>query len=251
MHNSSRKRRPFSTLFSFVCVGVLVAVAYVAGKNLVTTSADGKSPPVVVVKPAYAHKETVCVDPGHGGDDPGAVNNNINERDINLIVANQVKTLLNQAGYEVFMTRTTNDDTFSNNDRYTFCNTKNATIMVSIHHNFFNDSTIDYSTALYFKTVDQPLAQDILDATATKLNTTNDGISQFEDGVLSKSTMPAALSEAFFITNSSEYRSIVASSSSRLTDEAQGIVNGIIAYFTAPAPTITESTNPQLVQSGE
>lgn len=224
-------------------------------KDFFSSTGDSRAQdinPIVIAKPTpkYSKKETVCLDPGHGGEDPGAVNKNISERDINLTVASKVQLLLETQGYQVFMTRTTNDDTLSNNDRYTFCNSKNTTIMVSIHHNFFEDKTVDYATTLYYKDIDQSLAQDILNATSVQLNVTNNGISQFEDGVLSKTTMPAALSEAFFVTNSSEYTKLT-SSSARLTDEAQGIYTGIVNYFTDPTPPqIEQSVNPQLVQSG-
>ncbi len=52
----------------------------------------------------------VCLDPGHGGSDPGAVNENVapldgrGESDINLDVSYGLKYLLENAGAEVVMT---------------------------------------------------------------------------------------------------------------------------------------------------
>lgn len=199
----------------------------------------------------YSKSQTVCIDPGHGGTDPGATTNDgtITERDINLTVANRVRSNLNKAGYQVFMTRTTNDTTLTNHDRYTYCNNQHATIMVSIHHNYFGDSTVDYSTALFYKDSDQALATSILNSVAGKLNLQNDGISQFDDGVLSESTMPAALSEGFFITSDSEYNQLTASKSSRLNDEADAITAGITSYFNEPsAQRSVINTNPQVIE---
>jgi N-acetylmuramoyl-L-alanine amidase len=190
--------------------------------------------------------QTVCLDPGHGGVDPGATNQNITERDINLTVALQVRELLERQGYRVFMTRTTNDSSLSNHDRYTYCNQRHATIMVSIHHNFFDDTSTDYDTALYYKDADQALATSVLGATSAKLGLTNDGITQFDDGVLSESNMPAALSEAFFVTDDDEYAKLTQPGSSRLGDEAQGIATGIMNYFAPaqkPAPNINHSSS--------
>src|SRR5262249_3187700 len=151
-------------------------------------------------------------DPGHGGSDPGAQNRGLNESDLNLTVALQVRDLLQNQGYQVFMTRTANDSgvtpahpTLTNHARYAFCNQQPASILVSIHQNLFSDPSVDYDTALFYKDADQALAASILKVTAPKLGLTNDGLMQFEDGVLSESNMPAALSEGFFITSDAEY----------------------------------------------
>lgn len=206
--------------------------------------------PTVAAK-AYTKPQTVCLDPGHGGTDPGAPSNDgtISERDINLVVAQQVEKNLEAAGYRVYMTRTNNNQTLSNHDRYTYCNQQHATIMVSIHHNDFEDSSVDYATALFYKDQDQALATSILNSVATKLHIQNDGIAKFDDGVLSESTMPAALSEGFFITSDDEYNKLTAAGSTRLRDEADAITAGIINYFTEPASKRSAiNSNPQVIE---
>lgn len=52
-------------------------------------------------------KRTVIIDPGHGGEDPGAVgdNNRLKEKDINLIIGKRLKELLAEEGFGVIMTR--------------------------------------------------------------------------------------------------------------------------------------------------
>lgn len=52
-------------------------------------------------------KKTVLIDPGHGGEDPGAVSdyNQVKEKDINLSVALSLRDNLNASGYNVVMTR--------------------------------------------------------------------------------------------------------------------------------------------------
>ena len=120
--------------------------------------------------------------------------------------------------------------------------------MVSIHHNYFTDDQVDYATTLFYKNSDQALATSILDATAKKLDITNDGIAQFQDGVLSESTMPAALDEGFFITSANEYALLTAQGSTRLSDEAEGITTGITDYFTKPKNTQPPiNANPQVI----
>lgn len=190
------------------------------------------------------NKTSVCLDPGHGGnDDPGATNQDqIIEKEINLYVANQVKNILEGNNYKVYMTRTDNDTYLTNNDRYTYCNSKKADILVSIHHNDYTDSSVDYDTVLYYKDSDKKLAESILNATSSVLGVTNNGITNFEDGVLSKSTMPAALSEAFFVSSYNEYNLLTTNGSTRLNDEAQAIATGILNYFKSQTNTITNQT---------
>lgn len=143
----------------FVVISIIGAIVNVSSSHT-HTNAD------VVVAKHYSKTQTVCVDAGHGGVDPGAVTSDgaMSERNINLEVAKQVQSELENDGYQVFMTRTSNDQSLTNNDRYTYCNAQHATILVSIHHNFFNDGSVDYSSALFYKDSDQALANSILEA---------------------------------------------------------------------------------------
>jgi len=56
-------------------------------------------------------RKTVLLDPGHGGEDPGAVSdfNGLKEKDVNLKIAQDVKALLEAKGYTVLMTRETDE----------------------------------------------------------------------------------------------------------------------------------------------
>ena len=191
--------------------------------------------------------QTVCIDPGHGGDDTGAIYGNIFESKINLTVALAVKTILENDGYQVFMTRT-DDTTVGKRDRAYFCNSKKATVMVSIHHNSYqSDKSVDYGTALYFKDTDQLLAASILNSTSGILGVKNQGISKFDNSLLWVAEMPAALSEGFFMTNTAEYRSLQSASSHLLTDEAFGIASGIVNYFEYPDQIKTSLSDGSLI----
>ena len=171
---------------------------------------------------------SVCIDPGHGGTDIGAVNNDLLEKGVNLAVTNKLSSLLTNAGYTVFQTRT-NDATLSNADRYNFCNSQRAAILVSVHHNGSTNSDLDYSTALYMKKSDVVLAQTVVNTVAGQLILSNHGISRFASGVLLKAKMPATISEGFFLTNSTEYNLV--KTSNRLDQEAQALFWAIKSYF--------------------
>lgn len=174
--------------------------------------------------------KSVCIDPGHGGADIGTSNNGILEKNLNLDVAERLAVLATQSGLTVYQTRT-GDQTLSNNDRYTFCNGRGATILISIHHNGSNDPSLDYSRALYMKKTDVDLTKAIVNAVSSKLGTENRGISRFASGVLLKAKMPAAMSEAFFLTSNYEYNLLTGSTVDRRQDEAQALLEGINTYF--------------------
>lgn len=176
--------------------------------------------PVLAAKPTPPSPilYSVCLDSGHGGDDIGTSNQELTEKDVNLQVAQLLKGKLETAGYTVFMTRTDNTTTLSNADRYNFCNSQNAAILISIHHNGSSNNAIDYSQALYMKKSDVALAQEVVNTVSSSLAIPNQGISRFASGVLLKANMPATISEGFFLTNTNEYDLI--KTSERLNQEA-------------------------------
>ena len=247
---TSQNKKPRRRLRrSLIAIGAIGLSALVLGSGLPHANHASAAP-----AKQYAKSQTVCLDPGHGGSDPGALSSDgsISERDINLIVADRVETNLENKGYQVFMTRTSNVPTLSNHDRYTYCNKMHATILLSIHHNFYSDSSVDYSAALFYKDQDQTLATSVLNSVATDLNLQNDNISQFDDGVLSESNMPAALSEGLFISSDAEYSLLTATGSTRLKKEADAITKGIINYFTKPSSQQSViNKNPQQIERND
>lgn len=188
------------------------------------------SPLVNAAKPTLSPPvpNSVCIDAGHGGTDIGTSNNNLLEKDVNLTVAELLETKLTSAGFTVFMTRRGNDS-LSNADRYNFCNNSKASILISIHHNGSNDSSLDFTSALYMKKSDLALAKIVADEISSQLILPNNGISRFASGVLLKANMPAAISEGFFLTNTNEYNLI--KTGNRLDQEATALLSAVQKYF--------------------
>lgn len=98
----------------------------------------------------------IMLDPGHGGKDSGASANGMLEKNMNLEVANILKRMLDQKGFEVQMTRY--QDTFVElSDRCRLSNAFNADLFISIHFNagggsgyevyYFGDSPIGSALA--------------------------------------------------------------------------------------------------------
>lgn len=80
-------------------------------------------------------KIKICIDPGHGGSDPGAVGvNGAQEKKANLRVGLKLREYLQQNGFEVIMTRET-DNALTISERCRIANRSGADLCISVHHN--------------------------------------------------------------------------------------------------------------------
>lgn len=106
---------------------------------------DFKSPERFEEKEKPLSGKRIIVDPGHGGSDGGAGgflsgDRAMDEADMNLLVALELKRSLEALGAEVIMTRT--DDTFYSLDyRMDFLNEVLPDLCISVHHNSIDDNT--------------------------------------------------------------------------------------------------------------
>ena len=155
----------------------------------------------------------IVLDPGHGGTDSGALNRTygLTEKAQTLKVAYHLKALLVEDGYSVCMTRTTNEETLSNTDRYAYANTTGAKVLVSVHMNGSTNAAIDYTTTLFGKwQKDKAFAQTVFKSLSTLPAASGAGTIatrapySYASGVLLKSNMPATIAETVFITNDKE-----------------------------------------------
>ena len=77
---------------------------------------------------------TVILDPGHGGDNSGAVGVKYKEKDLNLSLAREIASSLRKRGFKVRFTR--EDDRFLTlEERGNFACKENGDVFLSIHHN--------------------------------------------------------------------------------------------------------------------
>ena len=78
----------------------------------------------------------IVLDPGHGGDDVGALSQNkkLREKDIVLNVSKKTASLLKERGYKVLFTRS-NDRFIKLRSRTSFANDKGEHLFISIHAN--------------------------------------------------------------------------------------------------------------------
>lgn len=135
-----------------VCLLAMVVMAVKYGSIHVTGSGDAyiKETPVVVV------------DAGHGGTDPGKVGvDGSLEKDINLAVAERLKTYLEQDDVKVIMTRETDTGLYSETDsrkkmadmkkRCEIIEESGADLVVSIHQNSYHEEPVSGGQVFYYR----------------------------------------------------------------------------------------------------
>ena len=89
---------------------------------------------VITKKKSLQQKKpfTITLDPGHGGIDPGAVRYSFREKDITLLAAKELKTLLDKKGYKVYLTRN-KDEFISLRKRRIIAKKNKSDLFISLH----------------------------------------------------------------------------------------------------------------------
>ena len=179
-----------------------------------------------------------CLDPGHGGSDPGACGNGLRECDINLIVALKVKGYLEAVGYQVIMTRETDKDVYGPyatasqelGARCDISNNAGADLFVSIHCDSFNEIS-NGTTTLYCEgsVKGKQLAGFIQHQLISLGGLTDRGLKTNPLYVTKNTDAPACLTELAFISNPKDAAKL---GDSVWQDQfARAIARGITDYF--------------------
>ena len=170
----------------------------------------------------------IVIDPGHGGNENGAIANGVREADVNLAVGLKIRDKLLATGVTIILTRSS-DVSLSLKDRVNIAQATDADIFVSIHANTF--SNLETAGAISFYQSGRPnnLATAIQESLVKESGATNKGVRPENFYVMRENYITAALIEIGFLTNAPE--------ALRLTDGAyqnkvaEGISRGIIKYL--------------------
>lgn len=135
------ERKTFSYVLMVGLVVLAVFAAYTGINEMKRMMNKEYSPEVKYKKDKELAKKdwsdcVVCLDPGHGGSDPGTSSEDRNEKDDNLWLSLKVKKVLEDYGAQVVMTRF-DDNEISLGGRAVIANENNADLFVSIHRNFY------------------------------------------------------------------------------------------------------------------
>lgn len=111
----------------------------------------------------------IVIDPGHGGHDPGAQGNGIDEASLVLDVALRLEALLKaQSTFEVVMTRRT-DEFIPLEERTAIANREGADLFLSIHANAAHDTLVRGVETYFLNFATNPTAE----AVAARENATS------------------------------------------------------------------------------
>jgi N-acetylmuramoyl-L-alanine amidase len=194
----------------------------------------------------------VVLDPGHGGEDSGAMCGGIMEKDLTLDVARRVDRLLDSEGVATLMTRL-GDSSVSLADRAAFGNRVKESIFISIHFNEDNKpvasgvetyyaahqitSGSTFGSWLPFfsqppsnspNPESQSLAGFIQEALVARTRSVDRGTQAKQFFVIANVTSPAVLIEGGFITNQDELSKLA---SEDYRDQlAAAVADGILRY---------------------
>ncbi|HEY2953061.1 MAG TPA: N-acetylmuramoyl-L-alanine amidase [Verrucomicrobiae bacterium] len=202
-----------------------------------------------------ARVTTICLDPGHGGKDPGKLDGRQQEKKYTLLLAQEVKEHLIKAGLKVKLTRSS-DSFVELPTRPELARLAKADLFVSLHFNAAdgNGSGVAKGVETYCLTPPRQsstnargegagagafpgnfydrkntlLAYQMQKALAKELPVEDRGVKRARLAVLRDAQMPAVLIEGGFMSHPVEAKKIYDPAFRR--QMAQAIVNGVIAY---------------------
>ncbi len=191
-------------------------------------------------KPASLSGHTIMLDPGHGGNDPGAIcvvkdkADMQYESQINLAIALEIRKELQAKGAKVIMTRDKNVRV-ELADRRLLTYSKKPDLFISIHCDAATSAGAKGVSTFYYYAQSQPLANAIRERILTSYakeikHTTNNRNTVFYPFHVTRTEVcPAILIEYGFISNVAECRVLQnATNQKRL---AKATVDGIIDYI--------------------
>lgn len=189
----------------------------------------------------------VFIDPGHGGNDPGAVGNGLVEKDITLDISLRLEKFLigNYQNVSVNMSRRT-DKTVSLSERTRQANNWDADLYISIHINAGGGLGFEsyiFNGQFSNKNRTQRIRAHIHDTIMENLNWTDRGKKEANFHVLRETRMPAVLTESGFIDRREDARNMRDSSWLQSIAESHGL--GIAKAFNLTAKEAPE-TNQRL-----
>ena len=175
----------------------------------------------------------VAIDPGHGGEDPGASIDGLKEKDINLDISLRVNSILKLWKINTLMIRST-DVFIEPAERIYTANKMNASLYMSIHCNWFKDPSQSGTMTLFYpskglsagKLDEITYARIIQNELSKAIKAKSMGIKENANlSVLKHAAMPSVIVELGFLSNRSDMELL--SSEDFRQKAAEAIARGI------------------------
>ena len=205
-----------------------------------------------VLKAESVNEPLVILDPGHGGEDGGTAVDDVLEKDLNLLLAQEIAKSLKAHNVSVMLTRDS-DKLVSLKDRAHLVNQYPNTIFISIHHNavehqsakgvetFFSESKTKRAQEMqrislgiadqesFIDNRSKILAQIIHSSACRYTQSSDRGIHDRGFAMTRWISGPAALIECGFLTNEEERKKLLSASYRELL--SKGIVEAVLGYL--------------------
>ena len=172
----------------------------------------------------------IVIDPGHGGDDPGAVVtfSEKHEADHTLTTALLLKKELENLGATVILTRES-DKSVSLENRAQLSNREKANAFISLHFDSGPNSNASGTTGYYFTSTSENLAQTVNKYIARNLTLKSQGTKFQNFLVLRENKQPSILLELGYLNNPDDNKLI--ESSEYQENIAKSIASALKEYF--------------------
>lgn len=200
------------------------------------------TPPPGVVTPGAPRRDLIVLDPGHGGNDPGASNRayGLVEKTVTLAIARMVRDLLVRDGWKVALTRDGDNEVGDPSGadkqelqaRCDVANAAGARAFVSIHVNSSFSSAPDGTTTYYWRQQDRAFAQAMQSAVVASAGFGDAGIRREKFYVLNHTVMPSVLLEVSYLSN--PHDAALLAQPGTLQRLAAGIARGITDFTGGP-----------------
>lgn len=177
--------------------------------------------------------KTILLDPGHGGEDSGAIsiNGTVYEKTVTLATANYVKEALEEAGATVMMTRS--DDSFVD---LTLINEQEKNALIDSFISFHYDSSANNNeatgvTTYYYHGNDQLIAEAVNTELEKNLPLPNRGVEAGDFQVIRESKTTSILLELGYMNTDTDLQTFVTKDYQKLV--AKSVTDGLLAYYEA------------------
>ncbi|HLN61753.1 MAG TPA: N-acetylmuramoyl-L-alanine amidase [Symbiobacteriaceae bacterium] len=183
---------------------------------------------------------TIVVDPGHGGDDPGAVVGDTKEKKLVLEISQALESTLEEQGAKVILTRDEDKSLGGRlreelGKRVAKADEHDAQVYVSIHAN--KDNCVCWGAQSFYQRKGNPAGKELAVAIQNQLRlqtpTTRVALPA-NFFVLRKATVPAAMVEVGFLTNARERAMLQDRAYQRTL--ATAIAMGVADFFKSQVP---------------
>jgi|GEM_PF-464668 len=176
----------------------------------------------------------ICVDPGHGGTESGSIGcNGMKEKQLNLEMSLKFKAALERAGAHVIMTRTTDAETVSLDERVNMAVKADADLLISVHNNALPDGRDPWkehgTSSYWYQPQSTELARGLKDSLISAVGFPDIGC-RFQNLALCRPTaMPAVLVEVGFMIHPDEFAQML----DPVVQErvAEGLLKGVHRYL--------------------